>query len=95
MKTSAQIVVGQKYVTITIKKETVISDAIIQIVTDTQKEIEKANMVGISVLVKQIVTSGKYNETIIIILDLMQIVHIQSGDKNDEVPKKSRLEVFR
>ena len=90
LDSSAQIVVAQKYVSLTLKKDSIVSDVIIATVIDAQKELEKANMQNISVIVKQIVVTGKYSEKLTIVLDLMQIVTIKS-----EPEPKSRLEVFK
>jgi len=74
-----QIIIAQKFVTMTGKAGDDLGNAIMDAVIVAQKEIEKAGMNGCTVVVRQVITTGQLQVKATIIMDIMQIVTIASA----------------
>jgi len=72
-----QIVIAQKFVTLTGKAGDNLSEAIMTAVLQTQKELENSGMAGATAVVRQVIQTGTLELKATIIIDVMQIVTIQ------------------
>lgn len=78
-----QIIIAQKFVSMKGKIGDDMSAAVMDAVTTTQQELDKAGM-NASAVVKQVVATGQLQISILIIIDIMQIVTIQANPPKDE-----------
>lgn len=69
-----QIVVAQKFVNLTGKVGDNLSEAILNTVINTQKELEKSNMKNTTVIVRQVIVTGTLEIKATIIMDIMRVV---------------------
>ena len=72
-----QIIIAQKFVTLTGKAGDNLSEAIMTAVLQTQKELENSGMAGATAVVRQVIQTGTLELKATIIIDVMQIVTIQ------------------
>lgn len=79
-QTAQQVIIAQKFVTLTGKPGDDLSAALMQAVVQTQREIEQAGMQGVTAIVRQVIVTGTLEIKATIIIDLMQIIAIQIPD---------------
>lgn len=76
MGQSTQIVVAQRFVNMTGKSGDNLAEAIMGVVLNTQKDVEKSGMQGATVIVRQVIVTGTFEIKATIIMDIMQVVTI-------------------
>lgn len=75
-QTTQQIIIAQKFVTLTGKAGDSLGEGIIAAVLQIQKELEHSGMIA-TAIVRQVIQTGTLELKATIIIDIMQIVTIQ------------------